>query len=378
VADNFEKYQIEGLVFQYRPTSGMISGPDTSLGVVVMATQYDMSSPSFNSKQEMEAYMFSSSNAPYNEGIHPVECAPADRVLENLFVRQDDVPFGYDPRLYDYGRLTVATEGCPNNVIGELWATYDVIFSVPKLPSVTSGVAATDHFTCSDFPVPYNMWWDMVRDPSSTGNCTINQSGNAADLLIGGTGITQRYLVTFLWSTSSISFTGTPEISAGAGTALASILLGSTAGEERVSNSSGDGLVLAVVDVQPDGGLVEMSGTTTAMTGFLGGDLFVTRIPNSLQQTKKTMKDQLEELKALVMGGPRRQPPRAVRAPPMEPKLLPHDEEKRPDGIPAVRVPSHLSGTPFPLQSEARGVPAPPPSLRQWVKVEEKEDESSN
>lgn len=149
VADCFELYRLHGLVFEYRPTSSAIGGTNPALGAVVLATQYDVFEPPFASKQEAESYQFSTSIVPASQGIHPVECANHQNIVEVLKVRSGAVPQGATPQLYDRGITSLCVAGMQSAyVTGELWISYDVEFLRPRLiAGGGSGYAKFDNQT---------------------------------------------------------------------------------------------------------------------------------------------------------------------------------------------------------------------------------------
>lgn len=137
LAADFEEYEMRGLVFEYRPSSGTaVSSTSSALGVVILATDYDALNTHFSNKQQMESYEYATSSVPFTACIHPVECARNKNVLNNMYVRTLPVPSGGDVRLYDMGNFQIATQGMQSAyVIGELWISYDVVFRKPRLPS---------------------------------------------------------------------------------------------------------------------------------------------------------------------------------------------------------------------------------------------------
>lgn len=137
MGDHFEEYEMKGLVFEYRPSSGSaVSSTSSALGVVVMATDYDPVNDPFPNKQVMESYEFSNSTVPFNGCMHPVECARGRNVMDNLYLRKDDTELvDQDRRFYDMGNFQIATVGMQSSyVVGELWVSYDCIFKKPRLP----------------------------------------------------------------------------------------------------------------------------------------------------------------------------------------------------------------------------------------------------
>jgi hypothetical protein len=101
--------------------------------VVVFATNYNATDPKFITKTEMDSYEFANSTVPTDGMLHPIECAKSQQTTTTKFVRTRIVP--EDPLLYDVGKFQVATKGMQSSyTIGELWVTYHVRLSKPRLP----------------------------------------------------------------------------------------------------------------------------------------------------------------------------------------------------------------------------------------------------
>lgn len=136
IARYFEEYQMAGLVFEYRPSSGMVTSTSPALGVVIAATDYNASNPQFASKQQMDSYEFANSCVPYDKMLHMVECRPRSFITNKLFVRQVDSVVT-DRLLYDLGTFQIATQGMPvAYTCGELWVTYHVKLSRPRISTI--------------------------------------------------------------------------------------------------------------------------------------------------------------------------------------------------------------------------------------------------
>lgn len=159
VASNFEQYRFNGLVLEFRTTSGTsVGATNTSLGTVMMATLYNSTLPDFDNKQEMLNYEYSCSGVPSNNLLHAVECKRSENVLSNLYVRTSGVPSTADIRLYDLGRFQIAAQGMQAaNAIGQLWVSYDITLFKPKLGAspfqghvtATSGISTSAYFGAS-------------------------------------------------------------------------------------------------------------------------------------------------------------------------------------------------------------------------------------
>lgn len=139
IAKNFEQYRLNGMIFEYRPTGGFSVGtPNASMGVVNIATNYDVLDTPFGSKVAMDAYEFSSSDIPFQKIIHPIECARRDSPLSELYIAPlGTIPQTGDPRFYYFGSTYVATSGQQTaQTLGELWVSYDVTLLKPKISGV--------------------------------------------------------------------------------------------------------------------------------------------------------------------------------------------------------------------------------------------------
>jgi len=135
IANNYEQYKFHGLCFEFKSSSGSaIASTNNSLGVVIMASEYNVLKPAFSYKQQMEAYEFSCSAKPSESFLHPIECAPSDTPYNLFNVRDGDVTS--DRRLWDLCDFYIATQGmqAAGINIGELWVTYEVEFLKPILP----------------------------------------------------------------------------------------------------------------------------------------------------------------------------------------------------------------------------------------------------
>lgn len=147
IAQNYEEFVIQGLVFEYKTTSSAALSSDTnlSMGTVVAATVYNSLDTPFVNKQQMENYEFAQSTVPSQSMLHAVECDPSLTMNQGLFYVNAGVSVNpafvgaSDPRFYNLGIFNLATVGMPGAyVIGELWVTYKVCFLKPKLSSSLS------------------------------------------------------------------------------------------------------------------------------------------------------------------------------------------------------------------------------------------------
>lgn len=140
IAQNFEQYQMNGLIFEFKTgSSDALNSTNTALGYVVMATEYNSLAPGYQNKLEMENALFATSTKPSLSTIHAVECAPNQSPLNVLYTRTGfENISASDIRLYDLGQFNIATVGMQaiGANIGELHVSYDcTLYKTRYLPA---------------------------------------------------------------------------------------------------------------------------------------------------------------------------------------------------------------------------------------------------
>lgn len=279
VAENFEEYEMLGLVFEYRPSSGSaVSAASAALGVVVYSTEYNVLSPDFISKQQMESYEYSCSSVPFEGMLHPVECAPRSNVLGTMYIRNSAIASGSDQRMYDMGKFEFATQGMQSAyTVGELWVSYHVKLKKPRIPANEIGQWA--HIT--EFPVG-----------SATAAAPLGTTGgvlNSSSTLVGvssssTTSITLSapgtYLINTLWKGSTI--TSLPIITAGANiTAPYNILYNNTASSSgNYSATSGTDAFIVKVNTPGSTAANKIVITGNFTMTAANADILVVAIPD--------------------------------------------------------------------------------------------------
>lgn len=144
IASCFQEYRFRGLIFEFKSTGAdaLVNGTNTSLGTVGLVAQYRADAPSLQTKVEFLNEMWSTDCKTSECTILPVECAPKENAMPIQYVRTG-VATG-DVKMYDLCTLTVATNGSPGaNVVGELWASYEIELYKPTV-TPSGGVIATD------------------------------------------------------------------------------------------------------------------------------------------------------------------------------------------------------------------------------------------
>lgn len=176
IASQFDQWKPNGMVVCVNSLSSSYSGT-SSLGTVVIATDYDVLDEPYANKIEMENSQFATSGNTAMSLIHPIECLASQRSQPLYYTRTTDVTSTDSLRFFDLGNVYVATAGCSaNQVVGELWISYDFTFYKPQLyggifgrnllsyagtvaagPTTASPFAGIVKSAKSNFDVSYNL-----------------------------------------------------------------------------------------------------------------------------------------------------------------------------------------------------------------------------
>jgi len=159
VAQNFQQYRMDGLVFEFHSDCGTAVGStNTALGSVIGAITYRASQQAFANKIQMLDEFWAQECRSCDSMLIPVECSPRETADNVFFVRGGAVPVGEDIKTYDLGALSIATVGCQGTSVnlGSLWAVYDVVLFKPLSATLLDlyGDQATYTFSTS---ITYNM-----------------------------------------------------------------------------------------------------------------------------------------------------------------------------------------------------------------------------
>jgi len=199
IAQNFQEYSFKGLVFEYKSTSAdsLATGTNTAMGSVLLAVQYRADAPTLSSKTALLNEMWSADSKPSNDALMPVECAPDENPFKIQYVRGAGAIAG-DIKMYDIGNLTVATAGGQagqTNVVGELWASYEVQLRKPQIYQNIGQTNSSAHFRSVSWDAT-NCLNGFVRfvDTFPTPGCAV--AGNVFNIPFGSLGY---FLVTAEW-----------------------------------------------------------------------------------------------------------------------------------------------------------------------------------
>lgn len=289
IANSYEQYRLRGVLFEFKSTSSdalLSSSTSTALGSVSMSTDYDVADNPPSSLRQMLNFEYSCSSKPSCSFIHPIECKKALTAQSMLYTRSTAVPAGFDQRLYDFARFNIATEGmqADGGVLGQLWVTYEVELYKQQF----NYVGLTDHFRFSAI--------SSSRPLGSAIGLNLKSGGTIGGTIDPATGAFYlfpqdysegKYLVVYASQGASAT------VSAASMTPTNGILLNyfTTSGGADASVSNGAPIAGAtqttsvstwVVQITSQGCNLSFSISGNSPTAPNGGDLFITRIADSI------------------------------------------------------------------------------------------------
>lgn len=141
----FKRWRPLGCVFELVSTATDYSTA-VNLGVMGVSVDYDNHDPQFTSMtQALQAV--GSVSAKISQNIATgLECAPDERAVEWLYVRNGGLPPNADVNLYDLCTVSFFTEGLSNTnggKVAEIWVNYDFEFEYPLLNAGVTGSQCT-------------------------------------------------------------------------------------------------------------------------------------------------------------------------------------------------------------------------------------------
>jgi len=292
IGASFEEYCIHGMLFEFKSMSSdavLSSSANSSLGTVIMATQYNALNPGFVDKREMENYEFANSSKPSESFIHPIECKGNETPIKCLFIRTGAVPANADQRLYDLGDFSIATQGMQSatGVIGELWVSFEIEFYKPKLISSLGLELLTDHFrlTAVSNTRPLGAAVSTNPQPGSNLGSYIFVNGSGATTVIFPPYISDgEYQITYIVTGTAAAITP-PSFGAVSNCTFTPLLLinGTSA-----SNFIPGGVTtpvyfqVTIMTVTGPGPIFSVSAAGTLPSSITSGDLIIAQINASL------------------------------------------------------------------------------------------------
>lgn len=259
IAAQYTEYKIRGMIFHYVPTSGMaVNSTNPALGSVMIQTSYRATEAPPASKIEMMNEYWATEARPSEPFCHPIECDPKENPFNVQYVRNSSVSSTENILMYDLGVTTVATTGCPasNNVLGDLWCTYEIELKKPKLAVVTTESALTASILGQGTAVVAPAPFDINTRYSSLTGVVGSPSGFTVAADVQGT-----YLVVF--SGTGLSAISSPSISFGTGITVKFSSQANATGSSSALSTA----VIAIVPHTASRSITWGIGTLTSLSG---------------------------------------------------------------------------------------------------------------
>jgi len=287
IANNYEQYRFNGLIFDFVSTSAVAisSTSQLSLGTICMASDYNALDPEYQNLPQMLGTMFSNSGRPSDNLCHAVECAPNDTAQKLYYVRSGDAPSGSDLRLYDMLSFQFGVSGLPSGtddqLIGQLWASYDVTFFKSIQNNQIGFDIQTDWFSLTaPTTSAYFGTSNSVLAGSNLG-CTTGGTNNA-ELRFPPTIESGYFLVTIMWRGASTACTVPTRTAGTVGGVTTCTTAGFYAGD-TANETSNTGTTTGVLIYQGVWKILHRDAYFTLSAGTLPGtpttsDLIVTQV----------------------------------------------------------------------------------------------------
>jgi hypothetical protein len=153
IAANYEEYELLQLMFCFKTRVGdNLTTTDGQVGTLLMFTDYNATDPPRRTKQDMlQGYGTSVSKISDSDIIHGIECDPSKiKGDAHKFVRTGGS--SQDLHDFDWGLFQIAVDNTPavlsNKVIGELYVSYTVKLSKPRLYAQLGHAIQQDQILC--------------------------------------------------------------------------------------------------------------------------------------------------------------------------------------------------------------------------------------
>lgn len=188
ISRNFQKYKIHGAIVEFKSLSGPYqagAGASSSLGDIVIASNYNCADPPFTSRQQMENTQFSSSVKPTKCLVHIIECDPRLQAQNQLYVAttaDGSANSGLTTNEANWCNVTIATFGTQAAgapfLLGNIYITYDVELIYPIDRTVSNVLSSTWFNADANEPRPLGDVSTIVGNDGNSLPCNITNGPN--------------------------------------------------------------------------------------------------------------------------------------------------------------------------------------------------------
>lgn len=142
IAQRYEFYSIRSMSVHYVPRCST-----SAAGTVVLAIDRDVKDANPSDFRSIMSYEGAQSSVPWNSII-----LRARATSQKLFVRMGEPEIGTDQRMYDWGKILIASLAPSPTLFGDVYLEYDIEFSVPEVHNeVNLGVTSLKTEGTSDY-----------------------------------------------------------------------------------------------------------------------------------------------------------------------------------------------------------------------------------
>jgi len=288
IATQFEEYRILGMVFEFKTLYAdaiASSAANSSIGGVIMATDYNANNPNFINKQQMDNTQYTVSDKPSNSFYHPVECNPRETPLPMLYIRNGALDANIDQKTYDLGVFQVASFGIASTsvTLGELWCSYEIELSKPISTASLGQDILSDHIKLTG----------TVNNTHPMGTTSVVTSGSSLGGTTSAVGYQWpawvqegNYLVVWALTGTATGSLVLPTITTATNCTSLQVFYGD--GNAGIQIPSGAGLTSAsccavyVITITAPYASFAFGTATTIPAAIGSGDLFVTQINSAI------------------------------------------------------------------------------------------------
>lgn len=291
IAQNYEEYKPNGLMFEFRSTASdaIASSTNLALGQVMLCTQYDPTDPDFSSDIEMLNYSWAQSGKVSDTVRHYIECDPKQSPLSHLYTRAGGLET--DLRFTDFGKFSIATNGLQGTSIqvGQLWVTYEFIMYKPKVGGLGSEASSVYTYYQGDGSCTTTYVFGTIAGGSLGPNNNLDivlsypQFGTSY-ISFPARAVPSTYCVSAIWLGDSTASITQPAITVGSGCSFVydPTLYGDTVSKVNTpfaSSTSGTQTSWFIVNVNGDNLVHHVSVSLSAIVANPEFTLVVTEIP---------------------------------------------------------------------------------------------------
>jgi len=283
IAAQYQEFKPLGVVFEFKTLSStaIASSTNTTIGGIIMSTDYNSINPQFPNKASMDNAEYTTSAPVYDSFYHPIECDMKQNPLSTLYIRSGAVPANTDQRMYDLGQFQIASFGVQGTsvVLGELWVSYEFEFSKPISVSALGQDVLTDHFRLGGVVNAKPLGTSSTIQANSSIGGTINAGGTTYSfnpLIQEG-----NYLVSYTVTGNSTACTA-PSLTPTNCTLLQVWQADDGTAVNNGTNTVTTWLEVFAVTITALNATIAWGASGTLPAAFSSGDLWITQIDSNI------------------------------------------------------------------------------------------------